>query len=87
MPVLIQTDIRLIGMPLIHSMIHKLHLWALTDQKTHDVALIGPSTVWLKEMATLLDAILNYASGPKVTKWHHLGSCILYPPYTSLIKL
>ena len=44
MPVLIQTDIRPIGMPLTNNMIHKLHVWAFTDQKTLDVVLYGPST-------------------------------------------
>ena len=87
MPVLIQTDIRPIGMPHIHNMICKLHLSAFTDQKTLDVALYGPSIVRFKEMATLLDAILNYGSGPRVTKWHHLGSCIVYPPFVSPVKL
>ena len=87
MQVLIQTDIRPIGMPLIHSMIQNLHVWAFTDQKTLDVAPSGPCTVRFKEMATLLDTILNYKSGPMVTKWHHLGSCIVYPPCTSLMKL
>ena len=44
MPVLIQTDIRPIGVPLTNNMIHKLHVWALTDQKTLDVVHYGPST-------------------------------------------
>ena len=59
MPVLIQTDVIPTGMPLIHNMMLKLHLWAFTDLKTLDVALHGLSTVRFKENATLLDTILN----------------------------
>ena len=44
MPVLIQTDIRPIGMPLTNNMTHKLHVWTFTDQKALDVKLNGPST-------------------------------------------
>ena len=39
MPVLIQTDIKPIRMPLTHNMMHILHVWVFIDQRTLDVAL------------------------------------------------